>query len=100
MKTFGEIVDEVLRLTNRTDEDKRTVVKEAVNRRYREILQYYNWPELLQESTVTAGSEIVGLPQSIQKIIRTWKFNMFIVDMHCDTIVRQYNVIKWYRLFI
>ena len=72
MKTFGEIVDEVLRLTNRTDEDKRTVVKEAVNRRYREILQYYNWPELLQESTVTAGSEIVGLPQSIQKIIKVY----------------------------
>lgn len=72
MKTFGEIVNEVLRLTNRTDEDKRTVVKEAVNRRYREILQYYNWPELLQESTVTAGSEIVGLPQSIQKIIKVY----------------------------
>ena len=72
MKTFGDITNEVLRLANRTDEDKKTVVKEAINRRYKEILQFYNWPELLQETTVTATTETVGLPQSVAKIIKVY----------------------------
>ena len=72
MKTFGDITSEVLRLINRSDEDKKTVVKEAINRRYREILQSRNWPELLQEVTVTATTEIVGLPQSVAKIIKVY----------------------------
>jgi hypothetical protein len=72
MKTFGDITSEILRLANRTDEDKKTVVKEAVNRRYKEVLQYYNWPELLQEITVTATTEIVGLPQNVAKIIKVY----------------------------
>lgn len=72
MKTFGDIAGEVLRLANRTDLDKETVVKEAINRRYKEILQFYNWPELLQETTVTATTETVGLPQSVAKIIKVY----------------------------
>ncbi|RZD49557.1 MAG: hypothetical protein CXT65_05140 [Methanobacteriota archaeon] len=72
MKTFGDIAGEVLRFANRTDLDKETVVKEAINRRYKEILQFYNWPELLQETTVTATTETVGLPQSVAKIIKVY----------------------------
>jgi len=72
MKTFGDITNEVLRLANRTDESKKTVVQEALNRRYKEILQFYNWPELLQEITVTATTETVGLPQSVSKIIKVY----------------------------
>lgn len=63
-RIFGDIVSEAGELLNRTDPQMRTVLKQSVNRRYREILQAESWPELHREITVTvsAGESTVGVP--------------------------------------
>jgi len=71
-KTLGEMMGEVMKLANRTDTEKETVVKQAINRRYKQILRRYAWPELVGETTVTVSSEVVGLPANVDKILRLY----------------------------
>jgi len=71
-KTLGEMVTEVMKLANRTDSEKEVVVKQSINRRYRQILRHYSWPELVNETSVSVTGETPGLPANVDKVLKIY----------------------------
>lgn len=75
VKTFGEVVTEVARLSGDENNQHRiAAIRDAVNRRYKEVIRARLWPDLITESEVTveAGDGSLGLPSRCERIIRIY----------------------------
>lgn len=75
VKTFGEVVTEVARLSgDENNQNRIAAIRDSVNRRYKEVIRARLWPDLITESEVTveAGDGSLGLPSRCERIIRIY----------------------------
>lgn len=72
LRNFAQIKAEVQRLSNRTDSAFEGRIEDAVNRAYRQVIQFRNWPQLVRTSEFTFPADRTnwGLPQQVDRILR------------------------------
>lgn len=70
MTTLATLTAEVQRLSRRTDTAFVEIVKDAIRRKYQEVLRHRDWPQLrlVEMFTVPANSQYWGVPAQARKI--------------------------------